>query len=102
MKRAVIWSRDALDDLGKSAAHVPKDNPFAARRLATKIRKMGGKLGEMATGRRGRVSGTYEKPVPKLSYILVYALITSDGHEVVSVLRVIHAARDWPDEQWPE
>lgn len=55
----------------------------------------------MATGRPGRVSGTYEKSVTRLPYIVAYALTERGGREVVSILRVIHTSRDWVDEEWP-
>jgi len=91
-----------LDDLGQIAEYIAADNPVAAKRLALRVREVGRRLADMATGRPGRVTGTYEKPVPRLPYILVYALVSNDGHEAISIVRVIHAARDWPDEQWPE
>jgi len=102
MKRRVVWSLDALRDIGALSAYIATDNPHAARRIAASLRKAGNNLGNMATGRRGRVGGTYEKVVPKLPYIVVYALVASDGHEVVSIVRVIHGARDWPEDALPD
>lgn len=55
----------------------------------------------MATGRPGRVAGSYEKPVARLPYIIAYALALQRGREVVAILRVIHTARDWPEQGWP-
>ncbi len=55
----------------------------------------------MATGRRGRVDGTYEKSIAGLPYIMAYVLARQGDREVVSILRVIHTARNWPDEKWP-
>ena len=73
------------------------------QRLADRIRgNWRYALGHIATGRAGRVSGTYEKPVPRLPYVIVYSLVLDQGQETVFVLRVIHAARDWPPESWPE
>jgi plasmid stabilization system protein ParE len=49
------------------------------------------------------VSGTYEKPIPGLPYVLAHALEATEAGEVVlAVLRVIHGARDWRAETWPE
>jgi toxin ParE1/3/4 len=56
----------------------------------------------MSTGRIGRVSGTYEKVVGGLPYVIAYAITDRAGREAVTILRVIHGARDWPDEDWPE
>jgi len=90
-----------LDDLKAQVAHIAADNPGAARRVADRIRATCEALGAMATGRPGRVSGTYEKSVTRLPYVVVYALTRKGGREVVSILRVIHTARDWPDGEWP-
>ena len=55
----------------------------------------------MPTGRRGRVSGTYEKAVPGLPSIIAYALETAPPacDEVLAVLRVIQgrAQLAWRD-----
>jgi plasmid stabilization system protein ParE len=58
-------------------------------------------LQDFATGRPGRVPGTYEKSVRGLPYIVAYELVSLGGEEVVAILRVIHAARDWPEGSWP-
>ena len=55
----------------------------------------------MATGRPGRVSGSYEKLVPRLPYILAYAIASQGEREVIAILRVIHMARDWREDDWP-
>ncbi|WP_254023692.1 type II toxin-antitoxin system RelE/ParE family toxin [Mesorhizobium ventifaucium] len=64
MKRFVTWSREALDDIKQQIALIARDNPAAARRLADRIRDTGRGLGDMATGRPGRVS--YPAPCPTL------------------------------------
>jgi plasmid stabilization system protein ParE len=100
---AVIWSRKALDDVKHAAEYVAKTNPDAARRIGAAIRAAGDKLGYLPTGRPGRVSGTYEKVVPGLPYILAYAVEAEvDGGEAVVILRAIHGARNWPPGEWPE
>jgi toxin ParE1/3/4 len=101
MIRPVQWSRDALDDLKQQVAWIAADNPGAARRVAARLRKVGDDLGAFATGRPGRVAGTYEKPVAGLPYLVAYEVSRRDGREVISILRVIHGARDWPEETWP-
>jgi len=99
--RPVQWSREALDDLKAQVAWIAAENPAAAQRVADRILATCDALGEMATGRPGRVSGTYEKSVTRLPYIIAYAIHQKGSREVVSILRVIHTARDWPDEEWP-
>lgn len=101
MTRAVQWSRGELDDIKEQIAYISQDNPRAARLAADRILDAGAALGEMATERPGRVSGTYEKPLSRLPYIIAYAVTAKGARQSISILRVIHAARDWQDEAWP-
>ena len=99
--RPVIWSDAARRDYFDILRYIAADNPDAAERIVDAIERAGNGLGEFTTGRPGRVSGTYEKLVPGLRYILAYRLAVRDGREVVAILRVIHTARDWREEDWP-
>lgn len=101
MKRPVNWTRAALDDIKEQIAFIAQDNPAAARRVADHIRDTGTALGNMATGRPGWVTGTYEKSVSRLPYIIAYELRPIAGRESVVILRVIHTSRDWGAEDWP-
>lgn len=101
MRRPVFWSREALDDIKEQAAHIAKDNPAAARRVADRIRDTGKALGDVAIGRPGRVTGTYEKSLARLPYIIAYELRPIAGRESVVIVRVIHTSQNWPDEEWP-
>jgi plasmid stabilization system protein ParE len=103
MKRQVLWSRGALDDLKQIADYIAEQNPLAGLRIGAMIRSAGDSLGEIPTGRRGRVAGTYEKVVQGIPYIIAYRLepLPEDGEAVV-ILRAIHGARDWPADAWPE
>ncbi len=102
MTRSVQWSRTALDDLKEQVAFIAKDNRAAAQRVADRLRDTAAALGQRAIGRPGRVTGTYEKPVTGLPFIIAYALTTRGGRESIVILRVIHAARNWQPESWPE
>ncbi|MCJ8510734.1 type II toxin-antitoxin system RelE/ParE family toxin [Rhizobium lemnae] len=101
MRRPVTWAREALDDMREQIAFIAEDNPAAARRVADRLRDTGEALGEIATGRPGRVTGTYEKSVTRLPYIISYELRSIASRESVVILRVIHTARYWPVEEWP-
>ena len=90
--KQVQWSDDALADLEQQIVHIARDNPEAARRVAQRMRETGDALSAFATGHPGRVAGTYEKSIAPLPYIIAYAL--SEGDRVVTILRVIHTARD--------
>ena len=94
--RSTEWSADALADFKAAIDYIARESETAAHLVATRIRDAVNDLGDMPTGRRGRVDGTYEKVVRRTPYIVAYR--RSD--EKISVARVIHAARDWPEDDW--
>lgn len=101
MTRPVQWSRDALDDLKKQLVYIAADDSVAAARVVDRLRNAAAQLEDFATGRPGRVAGTYEKSVTGMPYIIAYEIVPRDAVEIVVILRVIHTARDWPEETWP-
>ncbi len=93
----------ALDDFDGIVKYIAQDNPAAAVNVADAIDRAIESLIAMPTGHKGRVAGTYEKTVRRLPYIIAYALGGErKGHEIITVLRIIHGARNWPEESWPE
>ncbi|OYU14464.1 MAG: plasmid stabilization protein [Alphaproteobacteria bacterium PA4] len=101
MTRPLFWSRDALDDLKQQLTHIAADDPVAAQHVVDRLRAAAARLEDFATGRPGRVPGTYEKSVTGLPYVIAYAIVPHDSGEIIAILRVIHTARDWPDGAWP-
>jgi len=99
--RAVLWSRDALDDLKRQLVYIAADDPVAAHRVIDRLRNAAAQLEDFATGRPGRVVGTYEKSVTGLPYVIVYEIVLGGTDEISAILRVIHTARDWPEGSWP-
>jgi toxin ParE1/3/4 len=53
-------------------------------------------------GRAGRVTGTWAKSVTGLAYIVADTVIGERGAETLVILRVIHTARRWDNESWPD
>lgn len=103
MKRPVVWADSALADYHDIIDYIARENPDAAMRVAARIEGAAEGLSDFATGRAGRVSGTYEKVLPGLPYILAYEIVARpDGGEGVTILQVIHGARDWPAGEWPK
>ena len=102
--RRVVWSKHAHNDFRGIIGTIAQDNPAAAADdVATRIDQTIQALAATPTGHKGRVSGTYEKVVRGMPYIIAYALGDEPkGHETVTILRVIHGARDWREESWPE
>lgn len=97
--RNVVWANSARDDFLQVLHYIAKDDPDAAQRVGTEIERTGRALGDYATGRPSRVTGTYEKSVTGLPYIITYVLTPDD--RTFAIMHVIHAARDWRDESWP-
>jgi len=102
LKRSVLWAESAIEELDKTIAYIAARNPMAARKVYGEIHKAGDDLGVAATGRRGRVTGTYEKVITGRPYIIAYAFLPlAAGGEAVVILHVIHTARDWLEDHWP-
>lgn len=86
------WEAPASDDLMAIIGYIAEDNPVAAQALLKEIESKVGRLPEHPKRcRPGRVEGTRELVV-RPNYIVVYA----ESHELVRILRVLHAAQMWP------
>jgi len=95
--RSVVWSETALAEFESALQRIAADSPSAATLVADRIDNAAARLGEMATGRPGRVLDTYEKPVSRTSYVMAYAVTDT----AITILRVIHGNRHWPEGEWP-
>jgi plasmid stabilization system protein ParE len=102
MKRPVVWAADATRDALDILSHIAEDDPDVAERIVDLIKAAGTSLGEIPTGRPGRVSGTFEKSLAPLPWILCYAVDDVPDEQRILILRVIHTARSWPKGAWPE
>lgn len=101
--RAVVWSQAASDDYDSILSFIAYDSVVRARSVADRIERTCDLLGTLATGRAGRFAGTYEKTVPNLPYTIAYVIeVRPDGAEQITILRVIHDARNWPPDTWPQ
>ena len=89
---ALYWTREAIADRDAIYDYLEADNPAAALALDELFEEKATLLVDHPRmGRRGREADTREL-VAHHNYILVYD-VTGDG---VRVLRVLHAARQWP------
>ncbi|MBD0274984.1 MAG: type II toxin-antitoxin system RelE/ParE family toxin [Acetobacteraceae bacterium] len=103
MRRPVVWAASARADHLGIVRHIARENLDATERVAARTEDAAAALADFATGRAGRVSGTYEKVLPGLPYILAREIVPRpEGGEAVAILHVIHGARDWPAEEWPK
>ena len=75
-------------------SYISDDNPAAAQALKDEIDAKVSRLpGHPKLYRSGRVAGTREMVVHK-TYVVIY----TEGKAMISVLRVLHGAQQWPPE----
>jgi len=87
------WTTPALNDLENIADFIAQDNPMAAAKLLGKFHQLVYQLCDYpALGYAGRVAGTREAVLPQAPYTIVYRV----DNEVLSVIAVLHHARQWP------
>lgn len=88
----LYWTPEAIQDREAIYDHIEADNPTAALALDELFKEKANRLADHpGLGRRGRVGGTREL-VAHQNYILVYGV----NNDSLCVLRVLHAARQWP------
>ena len=91
----LVWLQRAIQDRDAQLDYIAQDNPSAALALDELLSEKAARLIDHPQfGRPGRIIGTREL-VAHRNYILVYD-VTAD---TVRVLRVLHAARQWPPQK---
>lgn len=89
----VEWKDSARADLLEIIDYVSDDNPEAAQKLKDDIEAKTEKLSSHPKiCRQGRITGTREMVVHKKN-IVIY----TESVGTISILRVLHAARSWPN-----
>lgn len=90
--RIVDWRETARADLLNIVDYISDDSPKAAQLLKDNIEQKVSKLVAFPLRyRRGRVPGTREMVVSP-NYVVVY----TSSVDTITVLRVLHAAQQWP------
>jgi len=88
----LFWTPEAIQDRNDIYEFIEADNPAAALALDELLAEKAGRLVDHpGLGKPGRAPGTREL-VAHQNYILVY----DTAGDLVRVLRVLHAARQWP------
>ena len=91
----IIWTKAARAEANAIWQYLVQRNPQAADKTATAILKAVEKLADFPQlGRPGRIEGTRELVITRLPYIVVYSV----GKTRITILRVLHSARNWPEE----
>ena len=89
----IVWSPRAIEHLAHLREYIARDNPNAAKRIASALLEAVERLAQLPNlGRPGRVAGTRELVVPGTPYIIPYRL-RGDRLEIVAVF---HARQKWP------
>ena len=90
----IRWEEDAIADLIDLQAYVAEDNPLAAQKLALRITNKVNLLVEHPLqGEPGRIHNTRELVITQTPYTITYHA----SGDVISILRVFHQARRWPN-----
>ncbi len=88
----LVWTRPAREDRKVIREYIAADNPSAALDLDELLSEKAARLVDHpGLGRPGRLQGTREL-VAHRNYILIYDV----AGDLVRVLRILHAARQWP------
>lgn len=98
--RTILWANRALGDFNQQIEYIAASSPKGARLVAERLIKAIGNLARTASGRIGRLPGTYEKFVPKTSFIVVYT--KDESANTITIVRIIHASREWLDGTLPD
>jgi toxin ParE1/3/4 len=96
--RQVEWSPAASQEFQKHLSYIAEQSPSASRLVRERVQAAVQRLSAFQTGRKGRVDGTSEVYVSKTSLIVIYEF-EPDGS--LTILRVIHAARDFKPGGFP-
>lgn len=86
------WTDEARRDLAAIIDYIASDNPSAADAMLDRIMEKSGTLpANPLAHRTGRLPGTREM-VLHPNYVLIFAVTDRD----ITILRVLHSARNWP------
>lgn len=85
----------AHHDLHLIYEYIARDNPTAARRVITAIRREAQILTEHPhIGKPGQVEGTREQVHGRYPYIIAYRV----KNDEIQILGIVHSSRKWPED----
>ncbi len=96
----IFWTELAAADLDQIEQFISRDNPNAALQQVIRIIEVvETRIGHLPRmGKPGRIEGTREQVVSNIPYIIIYRF----RQEMVEILRILHAARQWPQSPIPD
>lgn len=93
MDRPVRWTEVAARQLERAAAYIEADSPAYAAAFVHKIREAAQTLGQFPS--RGRFVPEFEGQSIRELIVRPYRLVYTVDDEAVSILALIHGARDF-------
>lgn len=92
--RHLDWTESAESDREELLDYIARDDPLAAIKVGDEIeRQIEALLDLPEVGRSGRIDDTRELVITGLPYIVCYAVTD----KAVTILRVLHGRRQWPE-----
>lgn len=89
------WTVFALEDRNSIFDYIEADSPQAAVIVDDRIEEQVERLLQFPEmGRTGRIEGTRELAIQNTPYVVAYRPVG----EIILLLRVLHGARQWPEE----
>lgn len=93
MAKGLIWTEAAWSDLEAAADYIAKDSPAYARAFVAEIKQAARSLTSLSE--RGRIVPEIGRPDTREIFPSGYRLIYRVSGDAVTILGVIHHARDW-------
>lgn len=91
MAQALIWSREALDDIDRIAEHISEDSRYYAHQVVERLFDLANELS--AHPKLGRIVPELADPNVRERFLYSYRLIYELTDEEIYVLAVIHGKR---------
>ena len=91
MAQALIWSREALDDIDRIAEYISRDSRYHAEQVVERLFDLAQEL--PVHPQLGRIVPELADPNVRERFLYSYRLIYEISAEVIRVLAVIHGKR---------
>ena len=93
MAKRLIWTQAAWSDLEAAADYIANDSPVYARSFVAEIKQAASSLTSLSE--RGRIVPEIAKPDTREIFPAGYRLIYRISDDSITILGLIHHARDW-------
>lgn len=91
MAQAIVWSREALEDIEAIAEHISRDSVYHATQVVERLLDLGESIPEHP--KIGRVVPELNNPEVRERFLYSYRLIYELIGDTIHILAVIHGKR---------